>query len=194
MNLGLFYDTETTNLPLWSTPSEDPAQPHMVQISASLVDMESRKAVAGIDFTIKPDGWVIPDETIAIHGVTNEFANRVGISESFALDAFMRLYENADVRIGHEESFDARIIRIAQFRFGTIDEVADEFKAAPAQCTLKLAQAIMGGKKPTLTEAHKYFTGFEFANAHSARADVDATIRVYWAIQDHKPKARGRRA
>lgn len=38
MNPALFFDTETTGLPLFEQPSEDPRQPHIVQLAACLVD------------------------------------------------------------------------------------------------------------------------------------------------------------
>ena len=39
----LFYDTETTGLPLWSQPSEHPDQPRVVQLAALLCDEEPEK-------------------------------------------------------------------------------------------------------------------------------------------------------
>ena len=57
---ALFYDTETTGMPLWDQPSEDPQQPHIVQLCAWLVDPDTRKTVAGIDLIVKPDGWEVP--------------------------------------------------------------------------------------------------------------------------------------
>lgn len=35
---AIVYDTETTGLPLFSQPSEDPRQPHIVQLAAIVVD------------------------------------------------------------------------------------------------------------------------------------------------------------
>ena len=43
MNIALFYDTETTGLPLYDQPSDDPRQPHIVQVGAILVDLDTRK-------------------------------------------------------------------------------------------------------------------------------------------------------
>jgi len=37
MRLAVFFDSETTGLPLFNEPSEDPRQPHIVQLAACLV-------------------------------------------------------------------------------------------------------------------------------------------------------------
>ena len=38
MNRILFYDTETSGMPLFDQPSSDPRQPHLMQIAAALVE------------------------------------------------------------------------------------------------------------------------------------------------------------
>jgi DNA polymerase-3 subunit epsilon len=73
---ALFFDTETTGLPLFHEPSEDPRQPHLVQLAAVLVDIDTRKTLGSLDLTIAPDGWEIPDDVVKIHGITNEHARR----------------------------------------------------------------------------------------------------------------------
>lgn len=194
--LALFYDTETTGLPLFSEPSEHPGQPHMVQLAAALVDLDTRKTISSIDLVICPDNWSIPAEVAAIHGITTELAEHVGVPEEAALGLFLDLWMCSSVRIAHNESFDARIIRIAQHRH---DEGAmDEWKAGPAECTAKLATPIVrcpptekmraAGrnhfKTPNLTEAHTHLLGKPFDGAHSAMADVQACIAVYFAMRD----------
>lgn len=69
-----FFDTETTGLPLFKEPSEHPGQPHIVQLGACLVDLDSREVLSTLDVMIKPDGWLIPDKVDAIHGITTEKA------------------------------------------------------------------------------------------------------------------------
>lgn len=196
MNLGLFYDTETSGLPLFSNPSEDPAQPHIVQLGARLVDMDRRDIIATLDLVIRPEGWTIPDDVAKVHGITTERALAVGVSESMALGTLLELWSMADVRIGHNEQFDARIVRIAQHRFDDVD--LDAWKDGKAECTARLATPIMKlpptpkmvaarrnhPKTPNLSEAVQYFTGAPLMKAHSALADVDGCMAVYWAIQD----------
>lgn len=196
MKLALAYDTETSGLPLFNDPSEDPRQPHIVQLGARLVDLDSRDVIATLDVIIRPDGWVIPDEVAAVHGISTERAKAVGISESIALGALLELWSIAEVRIAHNESFDARIVRIAQHRFDCAD--LDAWKDGAAECTAKLATRIMKlpptpkmvaarrnhPKTPNLREAVEFFTGRPLENAHSALADVDGCLAVYWAIQD----------
>lgn len=186
--LLLFYDTETSGMPLWDKPSRDPAQPHLVQVAAMLVDATTRKTVASIDLTVRPDGWTFDAEALAVHGITEEHAARTGVSETTALVALHDLWQRADSRIGHVQSFDARMIRIALLRHGWGEAMADTWKGGQAECTALLSKPFVSpkgrGRGPKLAEAYRHFFPTDFADAHSARADTEACAAVYWAIRD----------
>lgn len=191
MNLALFYDTETTGMPLFKEPSEHPDQPHIVQLAACLVDLDTRNTIASMDVIVKPDGWTISDEVSAIHGITTEHALDVGISEPVALEMFLQLWSER-MRIGHNQSFDARIIRIAQMRHSFSLELQEAWKAGPSECTCYMARPhtkLEKNKLPKLGEAYQHFTGKPLENAHSAMADVQGCMAVYFAIQDCQPAA-----
>lgn len=193
---ALFFDSETQGLPLFKEPSEDPRQPHIVQLAACLVDLDTRKTIASMDVIVRPKGWTIPDDVAKIHGITTEHASDVGIPESIALAMFMELYSGR-LRIAHNESFDSRILRIALLRHGHSALAADTWKAAPAECTQQLSTPILklpptekmlaAGrthfKSANLSEAYKHFTGKDLIGAHSAMADVQACMAVYFAIK-----------
>lgn len=199
MNTALFYDSETTGLPAFGDPSEAPHQPHIVQLAARLVDMDTRKSIASMDVIVRPDGWVIPAEVSAIHGITTEHALQVGIPEKVALQMFMAMWDGRHL-VGHNESFDRRIVRIAQHRYPDItpEPMQILWKEAKSECTLILATPLCkipptekmkrAGfnkfKSANLGEAHLHFTGRPLEDAHSALADVDGCITVYWAIKD----------
>ncbi|NML24300.1 3'-5' exonuclease [Zoogloea dura] len=195
MNLKLFYDTETTGLPDFKAPSESAHQPHIVQLAALLVDMNTRETIQSMDVIIRPDGWTIPDDVAAVHGITTEHAAEVGIPERLAVEMFMELWCRRP-RIAHNQQFDARIVRIALLRHQN-QEAADDWKAGAAECTAILATPICAlpptekmkaarrfhHKTPNLGEAYRHFTSKELENAHSAMADVLACRDVYFAIK-----------
>lgn len=184
MSLILFYDTETTGLPLWKEPSGDPRQPHLVQIAALLVDSETREVVEEFNLIVKPDGWTIPDDVVTIHGITTAYALEHGTSEADVLGAFLALHELADERVAHVESFDMRMVRIAIKRYRG-DALADAWKAAPAQCTGKLAKEVLClNKMPRLTEAHQQLCGTSMTGAHEAMADTRGCMAVFFACKD----------
>lgn len=197
MNLILFYDTETTGLPDFKAPSEDPNQPHIVQLGAALVDTETKKVVQSLDLIIRPNGWVIPDEVTKVHGITTEYAQAVGVEEGEAVSLFMSLW-NGRTRVGHNEQFDARILRIALKRYENEAGVdPEDWKGGKAECTARLATPICAlpptdrmkevgrfhHKTPNLGEAYHHFFGRDMENAHSAMADVRACMDVYFAIK-----------
>lgn len=193
----LTYDTETTGLPIWGSPSEHPDQPRIISLAADLHD-ETGRTFGALNVLIKPDGWTVPDEITALTGISTAMCEAYGVPMADVLPVFMRMHAQADERIGHNESFDMRMIRIELMRdlsFGP--SPADEWKAAPAYCTMgncikivnlpPSAKMVAAGKKtpksPNLSEAYKHFTGLDIIDAHSAWADVQACKAVYLAIQ-----------
>jgi len=200
VKLALFYDTETSGLPLFNEPSEDPRQPHIVQVAARLVDIDTRKSVAGFDLTVRPDGWMIPDEVAGVHGITTEYAEAVGVNEDTALLALMALWNSAQARIAHNETFDQRIVRIALKRHWQDDKdlMLKAWQDGPVRCTANLStkvcaipptpKMVAAGRRhfktPNLREAHRILVGADFDGAHSAGADVEACMRVYFALMD----------
>lgn len=198
--IAVFYDTETTGLPLFKEPSEDPRQPHIVQLGAKVVDLISRKTLQAVDIIVRPNGWEIPKEASDVHGITTEMAYDLGIPEEAVTEILLELWrpEAPRLRVGHNEPFDARIMRIALKRFFS-DTEADAWKEGSSICTMRLATPIMqlpptdkmkragfGGKpkQANLAEAYEFFTGRKLDGAHNAMVDVDGCIDVYFAIKN----------
>lgn len=188
MSTILFFDTETTGLPVWKEPSGSDKQPHLVQLAAILCNADTREIIDTMDVIIKPDGWEIPQVTIDVHGITNEMALKVGIPEKQALEQFLELRGDVD-RVAYNKTFDQRIIRIATKRYST-DEVIEKWAIKDDfHCAMMLAKPIVKCpaktkgkfKTPKLQEAYKHFFGEEFDGAHNAMADTEACMKVYWA-------------
>lgn len=191
MNKILFFDTETTGLPEWKIPSEDPIQPHIVQLGAITADADSHNIMQSLDVIVKPDGWVIPENTIELHGITQERAMDEGIPEAEALERFIQLWSGR-MRVAHNRTFDQRIIRIAMKRY--CPDPTTELWASKDDfdCTMLISKNIMklpstGNwkyKSPNLKEAYKYFTGKDLAGAHNAMADTKACMEIYWKLKE----------
>lgn len=190
------FDTETSGLPAFKDPSDAPHQPHLVEIAARLHD-EDGNLVDSFEAIIKPNGWTIPDDVAAIHGITNERAMDEGIPEAEALEGFLAIHARADLRIAHNVSFDDRIIRIAMMRFHG-ETLANSFREGDSYCTClasrdivripPTARMLRAGfnkfKNPTLAEAYAHFFGEAFADAHRAMADAEACAKIYFAIRN----------
>ncbi|MGL5180984.1 3'-5' exonuclease [Herbaspirillum huttiense] len=204
MRTALIFDTETTGIPEYKLPSEDPSQPHIIQIAADLVDLDTRRSLASLNTLIKPAGWVIPADVEAITGITTERAAMFGQDIRVVLPLFLSMWSLAtEYRVAHGEQFDNRIVRIAIKRDGSFsDAFADQWKAAPAFCTCQEAKNIVNlppsekmaargmktPKPPNLSEAYKFFTGQELVDAHDAAIDVAACKVVFFGILDHQQR------
>ncbi len=152
----LVYDTETQGLPKFGEPSNSPDQPHLVEIGAILVD-DSWNVVDTYHAVIRPMGWHIPANVSGIHGITHAFAEEHGIDEAQALNGLLELMARSRLRVAYNEPFDARIIRIALHRYAP--EKLAWWEGLNAQCAMRHTQALIGGRVPTLYEAHEAVVG-----------------------------------
>jgi DNA polymerase-3 subunit epsilon len=195
--VAFLYDTETTGQPDYHSPSEGPQQPHIAQFACALVCLETRAVLDRFEAIGRPDGWTIPDEVAAIHGITTAHAIEHGIPEFDIVTRALSMHERSTVRVAHNASFDDRIMRIALKRFAN-DAIADDFrdgravyctcKATTNLCRLPFANGRKGRggafKYPKLAEAYRHFFGEEMTGAHTADGDLNALIRVFFAIID----------
>jgi DNA polymerase-3 subunit epsilon len=189
----LAFDTETTGLPDFKRPSDEPQQPHLVQLAIVLLDDDFTER-ASASLIIRPDGWTIPDDIAKIHGITTEIATRVGVPEKMATDLYTALQyeEPATLAVAHNVSFDLRIMRIAMLRHGYSKDW-QEARLPKSYCTMTTATPIVNlpptdrmlaagftkPKPPRLTECVKHFFDEDLTGAHDALVDVRATLRLY---------------
>ena len=152
-NTGVFFDLETDGIPNWKIPSDDPAQPHITQIGAIVVDLNTRETINSIELLVKPDGWTIPQECVDLNGITTEYAMEYGMPEEMVISLFLAFWSGYK-RFAYNTTFDNRIIRIATKRY--FDEaVQDMWKNGPYECQMIASRKHLGGKNPKLHVALK---------------------------------------
>ncbi len=192
------FDAETTGIPLFKERSHDPRQPHLVELAALLYSCDGELKET-LHYIVKPDGWEIPEETVAVHGITQARALAEGVPEADAIKAFMAMHARASLRVAHNRNFDDRLIRSGIARYmADLPTLADDYKDAPGECTALLSKPVCqipptekmratnfknSFKTPTLAEALLCLTGNELVGAHTAEADAQACARIYFAIK-----------
>lgn len=194
MNI-LFFDTETTGIPRWDLPADDPIQPRIVDLAGLLCD-EQGVEVSRYESIVKPDGWTVHEGAAKVHGITTEIALEQGKPIAEVLDAFDALVAKAGLLAAFNLRFDDKLLRGERRRLGR----PDGFGTVPVFCCMKGATPICkiaGTKKmkdagfdkfktPRLGEAVQILLKREHVGAHRAMADVVTTRDLYFAMKDNK--------
>ena len=183
----LIFDTETTGLPKnYNAPASDSANwPRMVQLAWQLHDKDG-SLIESQNFIIKPEGYTIPLEVSALHGITTEKALSEGTVLQEVLTAFCQTLQKTSIIVGHNISFDINILDAEFFRV----KMQSDMSAKKVLDTKELSTdfcALPGGKNgnfkwPTLSELHWKLFGEAFADAHNAIYDVEATARCFFEL------------
>ena len=185
----LFFDTETTGLPGdYNAPTSCSENwPRLVQLSWIVTD-ENLDVLAKHDFIIRPEGFVIPDDVICIHGITNEVALEKGVPLRDVANAFLEDFNSVDAIVGHNVEFDKKIMGAELIRLGGNDVMNNKDNL----CTMtssrnycKLPGKVEGEyKRPRLQELHKFLFGYEFEDAHNSMCDISATLKCFRALRE----------
>lgn len=182
----LFFDTETTGLPkIWSAPLSDLNNwPRMVQLAWLVFDSE-KNMLKERNFIIKPEGFIIPSDVSKIHGITTEYAIRVGVDLRIALNEFYLDVSSAKYLVAHNMRFDEKIVGAEFLRNNIENIIASKEKI----CTMLQSkeycglQGNYGYKWPRLSELHFKLFREEFQNAHNALNDISATAKCFWELK-----------
>ena len=180
----LVFDTETTGIPgkgkKWESDYED--FPRVVQLAWVYNGKE-------YSYIIKPEGWSIPPETTAVHGITQEQAERDGVLFEEVADRFFDDCKSAKAIVAHNIYFDTSIIKAMvlhcigreYYDANVEDALTKEKRIDTMRKTIKFVGAKYPdgrvGKFPRLEELYdKLFPGESFP-AHDALEDVRAVVR-----------------
>ena len=184
----LFFDTETTGLPLnWNAPVSDLNNwPRLVQIAWIVYKNGIR--VSNNDFIIKPEGFRIPVDASNIHGITNERAEKDGVSLQVVLNEFKNIIAQVDFLVAHNMSFDEMVMGPEFLRNNMSNYIVTKQRICTKEsstnfCAIPSPNGFNDYKWPKLSELHMKLFGTEFEDSHNAITDVDATAKCFWELK-----------
>ena len=187
----LFFDTETNGLPrnYKASVSNSSNWPRLVQLAWIIADKEGN-VLKKKSVIIKPDGFSIPADAVAVHGITTERAQREGIPLTKVLEEFAADLIFAQHIVGHNIDFDQHVVGAELCRLGMdFNALIDK----PCTCTMKTTtnfcaipnpNTYFGGYKwPSLQELYRKLFNRDFEDAHDALADITATKECFFELK-----------
>ena len=178
----LFFDTETTGLPIdYSAPSTDINNwPRLIQLSWIITD-QFYNVLSKHNHIIKPEGFTIPNQSASVHGITTDYANIKGENLIEILNLFVSDLKTAKYIVGHNIDFDKKIIESEFHR----QNIVFSWCNTTSICTMKSSTDFCkipnfyGYRYPKLQELHIKLFGTTFENAHDAFSDISATLKCF---------------
>jgi DNA polymerase-3 subunit epsilon len=182
----LVFDTETTGLPKSREAriSDVDNWPRVVQLAWESFDPRGRKTYAR-SYVIRPDGFRIPKDAVAVHGISTSIATRIGIPITKALNRFLKALRNSSVVIAHGYEFDSCVLGAEFHRLG----MRDQFRGKTHVCTMEdsteycAIPSRFGFKWPKLPELHLKLFRKIVKETHDAAADVAVCSRCFFELK-----------
>lgn len=196
-NIRLFIDTETTGLPINDKlPYSDLDNwPRLVQV-ALIIEDDNYGILAKRNIILKPDGYVIPESSTKVHGISNERAIRDGENRDKVISFLDLVLYNSDIIIGHNVSFDLNVIKSEIIRIKGMENALFTKKKHSVIDTMKIGANIckipnlsfhsrlnQPYKYPKLDELYYKLFNKHFDNQHDAMADIQATYDCYYELK-----------
>ena len=182
----LVFDVETTGLPKKRNAPLDDFEnwPYIVQLSWVVYDVMEGGIESINDSVITlPENVLIPAESTAVHGITNEIMNSKGKDFKKELRYFLKDCVNSDLLVAHNIEFDETIISVECMR----NFYNNSFKdiKTPRYCTMR--KAIKRYKKWLKLEyLHEKLFEQKLQNLHNSLNDVYVCLRCFIKLYFNK--------
>ena len=198
----LVFDTETTGLPSkGASIMEHSKWPYIIQISYILYDISTNNILLMKDEYIKIDKSIeISEESFEKHKISREILDEKGINIIPAVREFNNTVKICDLVVGHNISFDKRMVFVESFRhkidqyFTVYNDFGKIYK--PEYCTMKNTTEYCNIvclsktnktfiKTPKLTELYQILFPEAIIpqDLHNSLVDILITFRCYMKIK-----------
>ena len=172
------FDLETTGV--------DVETDRIVTAYFGVLDRHGR-TVFGRNWIVKPEGYTIPDEASAIHGVTTEQALAHGSDAAESVAQIAQLIidwcKNKQITlVGHNLSYDLTLFDREILRYHPERSVEKLLRGVTVADTLVLDKHFdpyRKGKRTLIVTAEHYGVELSEEEAHGAQADAIASGRIF---------------
>src|SRR5271157_1406880 len=170
----LFIDTETTGLFREGVPLDAAIQPWPVEM-AGLLTRQDGQTVSAFHAVIKPDGWVVPEKTRRINGISHDYAMAYGLPLADVMVVVEVFAESADLVVAYNMTFDGGIVEAACAR----RKLKSPLEGKRLACASRMALEHFGGYRRKQSEVYEKLFGKPLEDARSAWADCRACRDIY---------------
>lgn len=186
----LVFDTETSGLPVERNGSiyNSFNWPYIIQLSYMIYDSETNELIGLEDDYIDiPTNIMMDPESVKIHNITSDKL-RTGINIVQALEKFNRHAEKVDLLVGHNVSFDKRMLMVEGIRNKIRVNITDTYCTMKNSINLcKIETTSRSGEKyfkyPKLSELYIKLFDIEPKNTHNALVDILICLRCFCKME-----------
>lgn len=198
----LVFDTETTGLLPTKFPriaSSLTKFPHIVQLSYLIYDTDTHKVVHEQDDIIMlPLDVEMPEQSMAVHGISKQLCTNRGIHIESALEIFALYVKQCNCIVAHNIDFDMTMIEVECMRTNTPYPFTNEkiyyctMNKTKDLCNIVRKYRNVGPngqprmesyiKKPTLNELHVYLFKRSPKGLHDSMIDVRVCFRCFLKV------------
>ena len=198
----LVFDTETTGLPSEKFASiyDSKSWPHIIQLSYILFETDNDQILTiENDYINLPENIVISKGSIDVHGIDRKKLNKLStLTIQEALYKFINFVKECDLLVGHNVSFDKRMVLVECIRNkiqGNLKKTYCTMKEGKEICNIRIQDSCGETfiKSPKLIELYKHLFDSQPKNTHNAIIDVLLCLRCFVEMYLHKDITRTNR-
>ena len=185
----LVFDTETTGLPTERNASiyHVDKWPYIIQLSYIIYCTETNKMNIINDYINIPDSVKISKESQEIHKISRNTL-KGGIDIENALKKFNYYSNNSELVVGHNVSFDKRMLMVEGIRNKIRVDISESYCTMKNSIELcKIEKVGKDGEKyykyPTLSELYKKLFNIIPKNTHDALIDNLICMRCFCKME-----------